>query len=69
MTVLQLLAARLAGITRLVFDTGDPSGTPAFRQALQLMEKLASHSSDKPVYELVAEIEAMGFQWGVGDGN
>lgn len=69
MTLLQLLAARLAGITRLVFHTGDPSGTPAFRQALQLMDKLATHSSDKRVYELVAEIETMGFQWGVGDGN
>jgi hypothetical protein len=69
MTLLQLLAARLAGITRVVFHTGDPSGTPALQQAMQLMAELEAHSIGKPVLELVAQIEAIGFQWGVGDGN
>lgn len=69
MTLLQLLAARMAGITRLVFHTGDASGTPAFQQGLQVMAELVTHSSGKSFFELVSQIEAMRFQWGVGDGN
>ena len=70
MALLQLLAARLARLDRLVFHTGDAAGSQAFRQASRaLQQDLESGPQRRPVSDLVVQIESMGFRWGVGDGN
>jgi Poly (ADP-ribose) glycohydrolase (PARG) len=68
MALLQLLAARLARIDRLVFHTGEPAGAPSFAKAQQLLERLKI-SSNLEIAELLTAIEAMKFHWGVSDGN
>ena len=67
MALLQLLAARLARIDRLVFHTGEPAGAASFAKAEQLLERLIS--SYLEIADLLTSIEAMKFHWGVSDGN
>ena len=70
MTLLQLLAARLAGLDRLVFHTGDGAGPPAYFQASQTLHQIqGSDATPRKVSDLVDQIESMGLQWGVSDGN
>lgn len=66
MTLLQFLAAEMAGVTRLVFHVGDPSGRTSVERALALAPDLATATS---ATELVARVEALGLVWGVSDGN
>ena len=66
MTLLQLLAADMAGVARLVFHVGDPSGRTNAERALALAPDLASATS---ATELIARAEALGLVWGVSDGN
>jgi hypothetical protein len=66
MTLLQLLAADMAGVARLVFHVGDPSGRTNVERALALARDLAGAASTA---ELITRTEAMGLSWGVGDGN
>ena len=66
MTLLQILAADMAGVARLVFHVGDPSGRTSAERALALAPDLAiSTSAD----DLIASVEALGLVWGVSDGN
>lgn len=67
MALLQLLAAKLAGVHGLVFHAGDERGVETFERARdRLLEFLDSTSN---VVELIARIAASGYEWGVGDGN
>jgi poly(ADP-ribose)glycohydrolase PARG len=66
MTLVQILAADLAGVDRLVLHVGDPSGRSHVERAMALAPDLANATS---AAELIARIEALGFAWGVGDGN
>jgi len=70
MTLLQLLAARLAGIDRLVFYTGAQSEVIAFedgRSILRcLLEKLGP---EPPLSNVVKDIVDHNFSWGISDGN
>ena len=66
MTLLQLLAADMAGIARLVLHVGDPGGRTSIDRALALAPGLAT---TKSVAELIARVEALGLAWGVSDGN
>jgi hypothetical protein len=68
MALLQLLAARLARIDRLVFHTGEPAGAESFTKAHQLLERLTI-SSNLDIADSITAIEAMKFHWGVSDGN
>ncbi len=70
MALLQLLAARLAQIDRLIFHTGDLAGSQALATAHKILERdFATSSFCLEVANLLAKIEAMKFHWGVGDGN
>lgn len=70
MALLQLLAARLAQVNRLVFHIGDATGSQAFATAEQILNQdLAPIGSSVEVSTLVAKIHAMKFEWGVSDGN
>lgn len=66
MTLVQLLAADMAGVARLVLHVGDPEGRTSVEQALALAPDLAAAPS---AAELIARAEALGLVWGVSDGN
>ena len=66
MTLVQLLAADMAGVARLVLHVGDPGGRTSVERALALAPDLATATS---ATELIARIEALGLVWGVSDGN
>jgi hypothetical protein len=65
MVMLQLLAARLAGVPKIVFHTGDAPGLSTITDAQEWLERLATDS----VAETLTAIHAEGFRWGVSDGN
>jgi hypothetical protein len=70
MALLQLLAARLSGIDRLVFHTHYKEGTDAFDAARQILDRDLLPAGSRPeVAALTRAVEAVGFQWGVSDGN
>ena len=66
MTLVQILAADMAGLTRLVLHLGDPSGRTSVERALALAR---DHATATKTSELVARVEALGLGWGVSDGN
>lgn len=66
MTLLQGLAADMAGVAHLVLHVGDPSGRTAVERALALAPDLASAKSAP---ELIARAEELGLAWGVSDGT
>ncbi|MFO0624135.1 MAG: hypothetical protein U0325_00845 [Polyangiales bacterium] len=67
MALLQLLAARAAGIARVVFHTVNAEGAAPVREALRRLDALAGHGA--VVGDALTRIEAEGFTWGVSDGN
>lgn len=69
MTLLQLLAAHLAQIDRLIFHTSDRSGSEALATAQEIFQNLTTADSSILVSDLITQIHAMDFQWGVSDGN
>lgn len=66
LTLVQILAADMAGVDRLVLHIGDPAGRTHVDRAQALARDLATGSN---AAELIARIEALGLAWGVGDGN
>jgi hypothetical protein len=69
MTILQIIAAEMAGMDRIVFHTGDSSGDAAIDEARQLFEEDLVNGSPVSVRALMTRIESIGFEWGVSDGN
>jgi hypothetical protein len=66
MTLVQLLAADMASVDRLVLHVGGPSGRTSVERALAVAPDLATATS---AAELIASVEALGLVWGVSDGN
>jgi hypothetical protein len=69
MAMLQILAAEMAGVERLFFHTGGPRGADDLRTAI---EKIDGHFATAPVMDtrhLIEQVAALGFAWGVSDGN
>jgi hypothetical protein len=69
MAVLQIVAAHLAGIDRLVYHTVDADGSEPYREALRVVETLLPLGARVGVDELVSAVHALGFVWGFSDGN
>ncbi len=69
MTTLQILAAEMAGLERVVFHTGDASGVAAINDVKRLFAADLTAGSPAAVHELIERIGAIGFEWGVSDGN
>jgi len=71
MAILQLLAARLAQINRLVFHTGDSIGSQDLATAQKILNQdlLAISDYSISVSELLEKICDLEFQWGISDGN
>lgn len=65
MAMLQFLAARAAGLDRLVFHTVDRAGERPCREALDRLDALAGATFE----QTLLAIDAMAFRWGVSDGN
>jgi len=70
MALLQLLAARLSQVNRLIFHTGGFEGNQALTDAQRILDQcLCSDDLEVRVFDLIEEIYRMKFQWGVSDGN
>lgn len=63
--LLQLAAARWAGVDRLIFHSVDAAGSRCFEEA---QAQLRALGAARPA-ELVARLTALGYEWGQGDGN
>jgi hypothetical protein len=68
MALLQLAAAQMAGLSRLVFHTIDGAGTKELQRALALREAVAGGGA-AAVDRLIDDIVGQGFRWGESDGN
>lgn len=70
MAMLQILAAEMAGVERLFFHTGGPGGTDVLNTAIdQINGKLATAPASVDTGNLIDQVAALGFAWGVSDGN
>lgn len=68
MAMLQILAARIAGVDGLVFHFGQAADRVTLDQACSLLDELVtSHSSHVP--GIINAIEQRSFLWGTPDGN
>ncbi len=67
MAMLQVLAAKAAGLHRMVFHTYDRAGATPCREALGRLDALATRAVT--LGEALTAIDAAAFEWGVSDGN
>ena len=70
MALLQLAAARAAGIDRMIYHTFSAEYSNAYREALDLLTQQII-PSDKRIktQAFLKQIQSFGFKWGVSDGN
>jgi hypothetical protein len=68
MSLLQIVAARAAGVERVVFHTVTAGGRAEFDLAVERIGRL-SEANDVAAEELIARTLSMGLRWGQSDGN
>jgi hypothetical protein len=68
MAMLQILAAHMSGLERLVFHTGTSDGEAPIADALGRIAALVG-GEPTTIEDLLAAIDDQGFRWGVGNGN
>jgi hypothetical protein len=69
MTIIQIVAARMAGVSELRLFVPEPVRRPDVEHGVRLLEDLcAAHQAIVPS-ALIRELERMGFEWGESDGN
>jgi hypothetical protein len=68
MALLQIVAARMVGLERLVFHTGSPSGQAPLADARSFIEEW-TRGETTATAGLLAAIAVHGFRWDVSDGN
>jgi hypothetical protein len=70
MVLLQVLAARLAGVSRLTFYAFDQAGVVDFQEGAAALDTMLRTGVDgEPIDNLLERIEARGYRFGVSDGN
>ena len=69
MAMLQVIAARMAGVRRLVFHTFDAAGTGSLAAALARMERELGSASAVGTESLMNAVAGLGLEWGESDGN
>ncbi|MCZ7645700.1 MAG: poly(ADP-ribose) glycohydrolase [Planctomycetota bacterium] len=69
MTILQILAARLAGLDRIVVHTLDAQGSASFERARELLEGTIDKQDSCETARALSRVEALRLEWGVSDGN
>lgn len=67
MTLLQVLAASMAGVDRLVFHTVNAEGAGAYAEAVRIIT--AELGGSMSAAQLVDRVAGMGFHWGMSDGR
>jgi hypothetical protein len=68
MVLLQVIAARMAGLDRLVIHTGRPGGAAPFTEAAAMFSDLA-RITDLGTADLISVLVDQAFAWGASDGN
>ncbi len=69
MSLLQILAAEMAGVERLVFHTGGRGSGDNLRTAIDLIKGDLATAGGMKARNLIDQIAGLGFDWGVSDGN
>lgn len=69
MALLQILAARMVGVRRLVFHIGTEGERSDFHEALACLDLVTAQDTATGTATLLSEIEALRFHWGQSDGN
>jgi hypothetical protein len=69
MTLLQLLAAEMAGLAGLVLHVGEPSGRASVEQATGFLRDSLAAAGTTDTAGLIDRIESLGLAWGHSDGN
>jgi Poly (ADP-ribose) glycohydrolase (PARG), Macro domain fold len=67
MTLVQLVAAQMAGVARLVLHLGDPSGQGHVERALALL--VGDLAVATTTADLIDRLDGLGLVWGESDGN
>ncbi len=68
MTIMQLLAARLAGASRLRFYAFDDAGQASFRNGAAALAGVLREPGE-PLGDVIERIADLDYAWGVSDGN
>ncbi len=69
MSLLQVLAAGMAGIDRLVFHTTSVEGAEPFDEAMGVITEKLAPAGVMSSQELLDAVERLGFKWGMNDGR
>jgi hypothetical protein len=69
MPALQIFAAHLAGVDRLVFHAFEAAGISKLSSATKLLDELLPVAKPADVTTVIARLVKMNFEWGVSDGN
>ncbi len=69
MTMLQVIAAEMAGIAHLFFHIGDPTGEKALASSHSVLCELPWGHLALPKSGLVERITPLEYEWESGDGN
>jgi hypothetical protein len=69
MAMLQMVAARLAGVDCLVYYTVDAAGSEPYQEARHRVGALLPEGAASRVADLVHAVHEIGFAWGESDGN
>ena len=69
MTLLQALAAEMAGLHRLSMHIGDPSGRQPVEQATAILRDVLAAGGSTETARAITLIHARSLPWGHGDGN
>jgi hypothetical protein len=68
MTALQIIAAEMAGLNRIVFHTADAGRLQAVDEARAVLARIGEDGPiDTPAF--IFSVAALGLEWGVSDGN
>lgn len=67
MSLLQLLAAEMAGVDRVVFHTVSEEGAPQFDDALRILREELGPLGETDTSELIDRLVDMGFNWGMSE--
>jgi len=69
MVIMQLLAARLAGVSRLRFYVFDDAGRASFTAGATALDRVLDHPPGEPLGDLIERIADLDYEWGTSDGN
>lgn len=69
MALLQILAAHMAGIGRLILHYGAEDGRAPFGDAMAFINLVTDDGARTATSSVIDEVEALQFRWGHSDGN